>query len=140
MIMVRPNKITKRNNAVPPAAINTQDNTTGLKAGITAGTTYGEGEKLKEQARLTGMPDAELAKPTTPTRKFTPVDVFGQTQMEDQPITDGAPVGPGRMGATLTPVQRGDLFMRALAEGFPTSDTMSLYEDGLDQFEIGLDG
>lgn len=133
--MVRPNKITKRNNAVPPAAINTQDNTTGLKAGITAGTTYGEGEKLKEQARLTGMPDAELAKPTTPTRKFTPVDVFGQTQMEDQPITDGAPVGPGRMGMTLTPEEKGDLYAIALAELFPTTDTVSLANDGLTVLE-----
>lgn len=133
--MVRPNKITKRNNAVPPAAINTQDNTTGLKAGITAGTTYGEGEKLKEQARLTGMPDAELAKPTTPTRKFTPVDVFGQTQMEDQPITDGAPVGPGRMGMTLTPEEKGDLYSIALAELFPTTDTVSLANDGLTVLE-----
>jgi len=29
--------------------------------------------------------------------------------------------------------------MRALAEGFPTSDTLSLYEEGLEQFELGME-
>ena len=150
--MVRPNKVTKRNNAVPPAARNTQDNTQAIRR--IPGMPYSEQQKLTEQQKAAPLPktarESTLRKAQQegmekrgmkpPARGFTPVDVFGQTQSPDQPITDGAPVGPGRMGATLTPVQRGDLFMRALAEGFPTSDTMSLYEDGLDQFEIGLDG
>lgn len=136
--MVRPNKITKRNNAVPPAAINTQDNTQAVRR--IPGMDYGEQQKLVQQQQAAPLPKESTPNQPTQKRPFTPVDVFGQTQSPDQPITDGAPVGPGRMGATLTPVQRGDLFMRALAEGFPTSDTMSLYEDGLDQFEIGLDG
>tara|TARA_R100001460_G_scaffold101080_1_gene144911 strand:+ start:204 stop:620 length:417 start_codon:yes stop_codon:yes gene_type:complete len=138
MIMVRPNKITKRNNAVPPAAINTQDNTQAVRR--IPGMDYGEQQELVQQQQAAPLPKESTPNQPTQKRPFTPVDVFGQTQSPDQPITDGAPVGPGRMGATLTPVQRGDLFMRALAEGFPTSDTMSLYEDGLDQFEIGLDG
>jgi len=136
--MVRPNKITKRNNAVPPAAINTQDNTQAVRR--IPGMDYGEQQELVQQQQAAPLPKESTPNQPTQKRPFTPVDVFGQTQSPDQPITDGAPVGPGRMGATLTPVQRGDLFMRALAEGFPTSDTMSLYEDGLDQFEIGLDG
>ena len=136
--MVRPNKVTKRNNAVPPAARNTQDNTQAVRR--IPGMDYGEQQELVQQQQAAPLPKESTPNQPTQKRPFTPVDVFGQTQSPDQPITDGAPVGPGRMGATLTPVQRGDLFMRALAEGFPTSDTMSLYEDGLDQFEIGLDG
>jgi hypothetical protein len=138
MIMVRPNKVTKRNNAVPPPARNTQDNTQAVRR--IPGMDYGEQQELVQQQQAAPLPKESTPNQPTQKRPFTPVDVFGQTQSPDQPITDGAPVGPGRMGATLTPVQRGDLFMRALAEGFPTSDTMSLYEDGLDQFEIGLDG
>ena len=136
--MVRPNKVTKRNNAVPPPARNTQDNTQAVRR--IPGMDYGEQQELVQQQQAAPLPKESTPNQPTQKRPFTPVDVFGQTQSPDQPITDGAPVGPGRMGATLTPVQRGDLFMRALAEGFPTSDTMSLYEDGLDQFEIGLDG
>ena len=35
------------------------------------------------------------------------------------------------MGMTLTPQQKGDLYAIALAELFPTSDTVSLANDGL---------
>lgn len=49
--------ITKRNTNVPPPAINTQDNTIGntqdntigIIPGLTAGTTYGEGQDIKRQ-------------------------------------------------------------------------------------------
>jgi len=132
--MVRPNKITKRNNAVPPAAINTQDNTQAVRR--IPGMDYGEQQELVQQQQAAPLPKESTPNQPTQKRPFTPVDVFGQTQSPDQPITDGAPVGPGRMGMTLTPQQKGDLFIVALAEKFPTSDTFALADDGLVRFDI----
>jgi len=125
--------ITNRNANLPPAARNTQNNTIGMIPGLTKGVTYGEGQDIATQVEVTGgLPSVEgLPKATAPKRQFQPVDVFSQTQIEEQPITDGAPVGPGRMGVTLTPEEKGDLYAIALAELFPTTDTVSLANDGL---------
>lgn len=122
--------VDKRKLNVPPPARNTQDNTQAVRR--IPGVDYGEQQALTEQQQAAplpkeGTPQAQAA----PKRKFQPVDVFAQTQVPDQPITDGAPVGPGRMGMTLTPQQKGDLYAIALAELFPTSDTVSLANDGL---------
>ncbi len=93
---------------------------------------YGEQQALTEQQQAAPLPKDETPQAQAgPKRQFQPVDVFAQTQVPDQPITDGAPVGPGRMGMTLTPQQKGDLYAIALAELFPTSDTVSLANDGL---------
>ncbi len=127
--------VDKRKLNVPPPARNTQDNTQAVRR--IPGVDYGEQQALTEQQQAAplpkeGTPQAQAA----PKRQFQPVDVFAQTQVPDQPITDGAPVGPGRIGATLTPAEAGDLFLIALAEKFPTSDTISLVDDNRVQFEI----
>jgi len=127
--------VTARNTNVPPPARNFNDNTQAVRR--IPGMEYGEQQALTEQQKAAPLPKEKT--PKAPARKFSPVDVFGQTQAPSQPITDGAPVGPGRMGATLTPTQRGDLFLKALAQTFPTSDTMALYEEGLEQFELGME-
>jgi len=127
--------VTARNTNVPPPARNFNDNTQAVRR--IPGMEYGEQQALTEQQKAAPLPKEET--PKAPARRFSPVDVFGQTQAPSQPITDGAPVGPGRMGATLTPTQRGDLFLKALAQTFPTSDTMALYEEGLEQFELGME-
>ena len=64
------------------------------------GLTYGQGEKLKQQARLTGMPDASLAKPDVqPTKRPSPnIDVFSETEFVNEPVTSGLPFGPGSNG------------------------------------------
>ena len=127
--------VTGRNSNVPPPARNFNDNTQAVRR--IPGMDYGEQQALTEQQQAAPLPKEET--PKAPARRFSPVDVFAQTQAPSQPITDGAPVGPGRMGATLTPTQRGDLFLKALAQTFPTSDTMALYEEGLEQFELGIE-
>jgi hypothetical protein len=128
--------VTGRNSNVPPPARNTQDNTQAIRR--IPGMPYGEQQELTQQQQAAPLPK-DTTPQQTPRRPFTPVNVFGQTQLPEEPITDGAALGPGRAGATLTEAQRGDLFMRALAEGFPTSDTLSLYEEGLEQFELGME-
>ena len=119
----------KRALNVPPPARNTQDNTQAVKR--IPGMPYGEQKELIEQQQAAPLPKEELPKATTPKRQFQQVDVFAQSQQPEQPITDGAPVGPGRMGVTLTPEEKGDLYAIALAELFPTTDTVSLANDGL---------
>ena len=127
--------VDKRKLNVPPPARNTQDNTQAVRR--IPGVDYGEQQALTEQQQAAPLPkDSTPQAQAAPKRQFQPVDVFAQTQVPDQPITDGAPVGPGRMGATLTPAEAGDLFLIALAEKFPTSDTISLVDDNRVQFEI----
>ena len=125
--------VTGRNLNVPPAARNTQDNTQAIRR--IPGMEYGEQKELVEQQKA-----APLAKDNIPAqtaaRPFQPVNVFGQSQLPDQPITDGAALGPGRQGVNLTPQEIGDLFIVALAEKFPTSDTFALADDGLVRFDI----
>ena len=88
--------ITNRNANVPPPARNTQDNTRGLIPGLTAGTTYGEGQQIKEQAKVTGMPkDGTPQAQARPTRPMPQMDVFASTQRPSEPVTAGLPFGPG---------------------------------------------
>ncbi len=126
--------VDKRKLNVPPPARNTQDNTQAVRR--IPGVDYGEQQALTEQQQAAPLPkDSTPQAQAAPKRQFQPVDVFAQTQVPNQPITDGAPVGPGRMGMTLTPQQKGDLYAIALAELFPTSDTVSLANDGLTVLE-----
>ncbi len=88
--------ISKRNTNVPPPARNTQDNTRGLIPGLTAGTTYGEGQQLKEQAKVTGMPkDTTTQAQPRPSRPMPQMDVFAGTQRPNEPVTSGLPFGAG---------------------------------------------
>jgi len=96
--MVRPKKITKRNTNVPPAAINTQDNTRGIIPGLTSGTTYGEGQDIKEQVQATGgLPQANNLpqQPSQPKLNLSQVDAFGPTERPNEPVTAGLPFGSG---------------------------------------------
>lgn len=135
--MVRPNKITKRNNAVPPAARNTQDNTQAVRR--IPGMDYGEQQELVQQQQAAPLPKESTPNQATQKRPFTPVDVFAPTSKPEQPITDGAPVGPGRMGQDLTQAQINDQLIVALATKFPTSDLIDLLnvvEEEIDFDEI----
>lgn len=119
--------VDKRKLNVPPPARNTQDNTQAVRR--IPGVDYGEQQALTEQQQAAplpkeGTPQAQAA----PKRQFQPVDVFAQTQVPEQPITDGAPVGPGRMGETLTPQEINDQMIIALATKFPTTDLMDLID------------
>ena len=125
--------VTGRNNNVPPPARNTQDNTQSIRR--IPDMPYGEQQKLVQQQQAAPLPKESSPTQQT-TRPFQPVNVFGQTQIPDQPITDGAALGPGRQSASLTPQEIGDLFIVALAEKFPTSDTFALADDGLVRFDI----
>jgi|TARA_B100001094_G_scaffold330905_1_gene397415 hypothetical protein len=95
--MVRPKKITNRNVNVPPAAINTQDNTRGIISGLTSSTTYGEGKELKEQVAATGgLPKvSDLPQSQTPRQATPKIDVFSGTKRPTEPVTSGLPFGPG---------------------------------------------
>ena len=124
--------VTGRNTNVPPPARNFNDNTQAVRR--IPGMEYGEQQALTEQQKAAPLPKEET--PKAPARRFSPVEVFAQTQVPEQPITDGAALGPGRTGVTLTPQEKGDLYAVALADLFPTSDTVSLANDGLSQLEI----
>jgi len=123
--------VTGRNSNVPPPARNFNDNTQAVRR--IPGMDYGEQQALTEQQKAAPLPKEET--PKAPARRFSPVEVFAQTQVPEQPITDGAALGPGRTGVTLTPEEKGDLYAIALAELFPTSDTVSLANDGLTVLE-----
>jgi len=122
--------IDARNNAIPPAYINTQ-NTQAVRR--IPDVPQGMQKELTEQQQAAPLPKEET--PKAPARRFSPVEVFAQTQVPEQPITDGAALGPGRTGVTLTPQEKGDLYAIALAELFPTSDTVALANDGLTVLE-----
>ena len=124
--------VTARNTNVPPPARNFNDNTQAVRR--IPGMEYGEQKALTEQQKAAPLPKEET--PKAPARRFSPVEVFAQTQVPEQPITDGAALGPGRTGVTLTPQEKGDLYAVALADLFPTSDTVALANDGLSQLEI----
>ena len=123
--------VTARNTNVPPPARNFNDNTQAVRR--IPGMEYGEQQALTEQQKAAPLPKEET--PKAPARRFSPVEVFAQTQVPEQPITDGAALGPGRTGVTLTPQEKGDLYAIALAELFPTSDTVALANDGLTVLE-----
>jgi len=123
--------VTGRNSNVPPPARNFNDNTQAVRR--IPGMEYGEQQALTEQQKAAPLPKEET--PKAPARRFSPVEVFAQTQVPEQPITDGAALGPGRTGVTLTPEEKGDLYAIALAELFPTTDTVSLANDGLTVLE-----
>ena len=79
-------------NSTNGSSISTGRNPGGMVKGLAKGLTYGQGEKLKQQARLTGMPDASLAKPSPN------IEVFSETEFINEPVTSGLPFGAGSNG------------------------------------------
>lgn len=126
--------VTARNTNVPPPARNTQDNTQAVRR--IPGVPQGMQQELVEQQQAAPLPKEELPKAATPKRQFQPVDVFAQTQAPSQPITDGAALGPGRMGAQLTPQQINDQMIIALATKFPTTDLVDLLDAVTEEIDL----
>jgi len=69
----------------------------GMVAGLTAGTTFGEGKEIKEQvAAKGGLPKVtDLPQPQAPRQSMPQMDVFAGTQRPSEPVTAGLPFGPG---------------------------------------------
>ena len=124
--------VTARNTNVPPPARNFNDNTQAVRR--IPGMEYGEQQALTEQQKAAPLPKEET--PNAPARRFSPVEVFAQTQAPSQPITDGAALGPGRMGAQLTPQQINDQMIIALATKFPTTDLVDLLDAVTEEIDL----
>ena len=125
--------VTGRNSNVPPPARNFNDNTQAVRR--IPGMEYGEQQALTEQQKAAPLPKEELPKQTRPRRPFQQVDVFAPTDSE-LPLTDGAPIGPGRMGAQLTPQQINDQMIIALATKFPTTDLVDLLDAVTEEIDL----
>ena len=124
--------VTGRNSNVPPPARNFNDNTQAVRR--IPGMDYGEQQALTEQQKAAPLPKEET--PKAPARRFSPVNVFAQTQAPSQPITDGAALGPGRMGAQLSPQQINDQMIIALATKFPTTDLIDLLDVVTEEIDL----
>jgi hypothetical protein len=90
--------VDKRNNAVPPPARNTQDNTQAVRR--MPDVAYGEQQALTEQQKAAPLPKDTLPQAQPMRRRMPEVDVFAQTQRPSEPVTSGLPFGPGQ-----TPVE-----------------------------------
>ena len=85
-------------NSTNGSSISTGRNPGGMVKGLAKGVTYGEGEKLKQQANLFGMPNAPSPN-VQPTKRPSPnIDVFSETEFSNEPVTSGLPFGAGSMG------------------------------------------
>jgi len=85
-------------NSTNGSSISTGRNPGGMVKGLAKGVTYGEGEKLKQQANLFGMPNAPSSN-VQPTKRPSPnIDVFSETEFSNEPVTSGLPFGPGSNG------------------------------------------
>ena len=91
--------VDKRNNAVPPPARNTQDNTQAVRR--IPGMDYGEQKALTEQQQAAPLPKTTMpqAQPSV-ARPMPQMDIFAPTQRPSEPVTSGLPFGPGQ-----TPVE-----------------------------------
>ena len=107
-------------NKTNGSSYSTGRNPGGLVPGMAKGLTYGQGEKLKQQARLTGMPDASLAKPDVqPTKRPSPnIDVFSETEFSNEPVTSGLPFGAGA-SPTGSVEDDPDMLLRAIYAVYP---------------------
>ena len=85
-------------NSTNGSSYSTGRNPGGMVKGLAKGVTYGEGEKLKQQADLFGMPNAPSPN-VQPTKRPSPnIDVFSETEFVNEPVTSGLPFGPGSNG------------------------------------------
>jgi len=85
--------IDARNNAIPPAYINTQ-NTQAVRR--IPDVPQGMQKELTEQQQAAPLPKDTLpqAEPRA-ARPMPQIDVFAQTQRPSEPVTSGLPFGPG---------------------------------------------
>ena len=94
--------VDKRNNAVPPSARNTQNNTQAVRR--MPGVAYGEQKELTEQQQAAPLP--KTARESTlrqaqqegmQRRGMKPpaIDVFAATDRKSEPVQAGLPFGPG---------------------------------------------
>ena len=85
-------------NSTNGSSYSTGRNPGGLVPGMAKGLTYGQGEKLKQQANLFGMPNASSPN-VQPTKRPSPnIDVFSETEFVNEPVTSGLPFGAGSNG------------------------------------------
>jgi hypothetical protein len=85
-------------NSTNGSSYSTGRNPGGMVKGLAKGVTYGEGEKIKQQANLFGMPNAPSPN-VQPTKRSMPnIDVFSETEFVNEPVTAGLPFGAGSMG------------------------------------------
>ena len=85
-------------NSTNGSSYSTGRNPGGMVKGLAKGVTYGEGEKLKQQANLFGMPNAPLPNVQNTKRPSPNIDVFSETEFVNEPVTSGLPFGPGSNG------------------------------------------
>ena len=85
-------------NSTNGSSYSTGRNPGGMVKGLAKGVTYGEGEKLKQQANLFGMPNAPSPNVQAPKRPSPNIDVFSETEFVNEPVTSGLPFGPGSNG------------------------------------------
>ena len=85
-------------NSTNGSSYSTGRNPGGMVKGLAKGVTYGEGEKIKQQANLFGMPNAPSPN-VQPTKRPSPnIDVFSETEFINEPVTAGLPFGAGSNG------------------------------------------
>ena len=85
-------------NSTNGSSYSTGRNPGGMVKGLAKGVTYGEGEKLKQQANLFGMPNAPSPNVQNTKRPSPNIDVFSETEFVNEPVTSGLPFGPGSNG------------------------------------------
>jgi len=93
-------KVTNRNTNVPPPARNYSDNTQAVKR--IPGVTYGEQDALVEQQKIAPLPKTGTPNVQATSRPMPNVDVFGETEFTNEPVTAGLPFGPGANGPVDT--------------------------------------
>ena len=85
-------------NSTNGSSYSTGRNPGGMVKGLAKGVTYGEGEKIKQQANLFGMPNAPSLNVQATKRPSPNIDVFSETEFVNEPVTSGLPFGPGSNG------------------------------------------
>ena len=85
-------------NSTNGSSYSTGRNPGGMVKGLAKGVTYGEGEKLKQQADLFGMQNAPSPNVQATKRPSPNIDVFSETEFVNEPVTSGLPFGPGSNG------------------------------------------
>ena len=105
-------------NSTNGSSISTGRNPGGMVKGLAKGVTYGEGEKLKQQANLFGMPNAPSSN-VQPTKRPSPnIDVFSETEFSNEPVTSGLPFGAGA-SPTGSVEDDPDMLLRAIYAVYP---------------------
>jgi hypothetical protein len=113
MNMVRPNKV--RNNFLNDNVARNDGSGIGLVEGFTKGTTYGEGQEIKNIA-ATPIPNNQVAPPVIPTKTKPQIEAFGPTEFGQEPVTSGMPIGPGPGPTTATKYDFDDFVYKSWLE------------------------